>query len=68
MKTKRVRILVAMDDTGKWASHGSYTENDEVCREWICIDGLNECISYHWVEAEIPLPSAEVIEGAVTTD
>lgn len=68
MKTKRVRILVAIDDTGRWTSHGSYYEDDEVCREWICIEEMNTCISYHWIEADIPWPSAATITGNVSTE
>jgi hypothetical protein len=71
-KTKRVRILVVIDPTGKWESVGSHSWSDAETQEQ-----LDECYGdlgrppwgYHWIEAEIPLPVEEPdapIEGDVT--
>ena len=62
--TRRVRILVAIDSDGKWVSAGhGCGDNDP--KDWIMLDDLNEVVAYRWVEANVPLPSGElVIEGS----
>jgi hypothetical protein len=66
-RTQRVRILVAIDDGGRWSAIGASTMPDDQCREWIVIDGLSNHLSYYWVEAEVPLPTTPpTIDGVAT--
>lgn len=64
---KRVRVLVAIDHEGKWSSagydYGDGSGSDP--KEWLIIDGLSEHMSYHWVEADVPVPSESIVVGRV---
>ena len=63
MKTVKVRIAVAVDAQGNWASVGWSGKGDylrDVARE-----GVNEDGTLYWVEAEVPIPSVQVIQGEV---
>lgn len=61
-KCVRVRIAVAVDETGDWASAGWKSKSEHPKRHDdnladSALDGVvgrNACI--HWVEADIPLP------------
>jgi hypothetical protein len=64
----RVRILVAIDDNGKWSACGYYSNDDAATRDVIFIDDIGEHLSYHWVEADIPIPTPLTINGVVTED
>ncbi len=66
----RVRILVAVDDKGQWASAGYELKGDtNDPREWIAIDDLTEVMRYHWIEADVPLPeSGDTIVGEVVEE
>jgi hypothetical protein len=55
-KTVKVRILVAVDCSGNWTSHGHSGESDTAMKDWIDIDNLEYGEVYHWVEADVPLP------------
>jgi len=65
----RVRIAVAIDDTGLWSAVGNcaYEDDQEA------IDAANDylpsesspCRQVVWVEADIPVPDSEVVEGKV---
>lgn len=61
--TKRVRLLVAIDDCGHWTCFGGTNISDDEAREWICTDDMNEHMSYHWIEADVPLPASITVEG-----
>ena len=64
--TVRVRILVAVDDRGQWSSGGyhlAHHKSQPDPREWMSIDDLTEHLSYHWIEADIPVPTITTIEG-----
>lgn len=61
--TKRVRILVAIDSEGKWTSAGYDYGNGNDPHDWIMLDDLGPHMSYHWVEADVPLPVSTTIEG-----
>jgi hypothetical protein len=69
-KTVRVRILVLVSPDGRWNS-GGYTEAKTIDDlSWVC-DGmpddveLSECRQV-WVEADVPIPEPEAIEGRVS--
>lgn len=65
--TVRVRILVAVDTEGKWASFGHAEHTDKEAKGSIFFDDLKEIFRWSWIEAEIPLPEAEqTIEGSVS--
>jgi len=64
-KTTRVRILVAVDKQGGWVSHGHSSGDDDEAMDWIAVHDLIDPITYHWLEADIPLPEIAVVEGRV---
>lgn len=64
MKTIKVKILIATDDEGKWSSAGYCDDMNP--REWICLDNLSESVTFHWVEAEVPAPEPQTIQGNVS--
>lgn len=65
VNTKRVRVLVAIDDRGEWSAFGSH-HGDKDSRDRIFIDDLHEHTIYRWVEADVPIPTEETIEGDVS--
>lgn len=65
-KTVRVRIAVAIGDDGQWNCCGWRGCADEDARG-IASDTLeSEQFVIHWVEADIPVPQPQTIEGAGT--
>ena len=66
-KTVRVRIAVAVGESGDWAASGSKAlfGVDSVD---IAVESLDESGQYavSWVEADVPLPESETVEGKVT--
>lgn len=67
IKTVRVRILVAVDEAGKWTSAGYAGDTD--AKDWIMLDDLGETIAYRWVEADVPLPEVDItVEGTCQPD
>jgi len=68
-RTQRVHILVAIDGKGNWAS-GGYGLNGESHdpHEWIAIDDLDTLLSYHWIEADVPIPQETTIADVATPD
>lgn len=69
-KTVRVRVLVAVDRKGAWVSFGASSETDAVAKEWIATESLEAGEIYHWIEADVPLPTeaGPTIEGEVLAD
>lgn len=62
-KTVRVRIAVAVDETGDWSASGwrltpgrsPAGHYDEM--QGIALDGvMGKHVVYHWIEADIPIP------------
>lgn len=66
MQTIKTRILVAVDEKGVWTAAGYHNNPDP--REWIALDDLTECVAFHWVEAEIPIPVPQTFTGTVSND
>lgn len=62
--TVRVRILVAVDKDGDWTCHG-YHDCKDAMRE-IFTDTLGVGERYTWVEADVPKPAVDVVEGEVS--
>lgn len=63
--TVRVRILVAVDRLGQWQTYGWFDATDETARADIYVDDLVPGERYTWVEADVPKPAADVVEGDV---
>lgn len=63
--TVRVRILVAVDDKGQWAATGYHRYDEEEARDIVFTDDLGEALAYHWIEADVPIPTPLTIEGVV---
>ena len=69
MKTVKVRIAVAVDTQGNWASSGWSEKGDQVDINEYMADIARECVgegeALYWVEAEIPMPEVQTIQGDV---
>lgn len=70
MKTKRVRIAVAIGPDGEWTSWGfsgdkSGRIDDEELIDYALDTMSSEVANVHFVEAYIPLPDSATIEGEV---
>lgn len=64
----KIQIAVAINENGDWCAFGSSDICDEDCRQEamdnVPADGrmiMNVC----YVEADVPLPKVEIIEGKV---
>ena len=55
--TVRVRILVAIDRDGKWTALGAWSYTDDEMKDLIFTDNLDPGEVYHWIEANVPLPT-----------
>ena len=65
-KIVRVRIAVAVSPNGEWAAAGySGNKSDNDVKEMVFIDGLPDGEQFHWIEADVPIPQVETIEGKV---
>lgn len=66
MKTVRVRIAVAVTESGDWSACGGKGMLDEDCRS-AALDGLGDgdIDSVHWIVADVPIPESTQIEGTV---
>lgn len=77
-ETVRVRIAVAVDQSGNWSAYGANDEPERAMKMTasdsrsvhdVVADFGNETVeAFHWVEANIPLPIAAVIEGEVSPE
>ena len=69
MKTVKVRIAVAVDSQGNWAASGWSGKGDPgAASDYmadIARDGVGEGEALYWVEAEIPMPEVQTIQGDV---
>lgn len=61
--TVKVRIAVAVDDCGNYVAYSDgWKKSWEDCME-LMLDDLNPGEARYWVEAELPLPDANIIAG-----
>ena len=66
-KTVRVRIAVAIAPDGTWASGGYWRhKNDKERADNVFLDVISEHEQIHFIEADVPVPIASTIEGALT--
>lgn len=74
MKTMKVRIAVAINDKGEWSSFGYHLNGREesdtdICLQGMALEGLESgmgfCEMVHFIEAEIPIPESQTIQGEV---
>lgn len=68
MKTVKVRIAVAVNADGNWNSSGWKKAKDSDAMD-LAQEGLQEissCEKVYWVEADIPIPEPEIVQGKVT--
>lgn len=69
MKTVRVRIAVAIDKNGIWNCAGWKQTDKIISDDYIsaaAIDGIDSAeVIVHFVEADIPIPESETIEGEI---
>ena len=63
MKTVKVRIAVAVDPDGNWNAYG-WTDADGVAME-LALEGVASGEARYWVTAELPVPPAPEVAGAV---
>ena len=64
-KTVRVRIAVAVCPNGEWLAHGMSGQDDDEVLLYVVGRAENEVL--RWVEADIPLPEPQTIEGEVVS-
>lgn len=67
MKTVRVRIAVAITPDGLWACAGNWDAPDDELMSF-AIDRLycqQQEADYYWIEADVPVPTTNVIIGEV---
>jgi hypothetical protein len=64
-KTVRVRFPVAINSKGEWAAFGLWHYNDAQMKGSVFVDDMSEGEIFHYIEADVPLPVAETIEGKV---
>lgn len=61
----KVRIALVINEHGQWSSGGHYKQTDEQAMS-IAVEMLDEVGSaerQYFIEAEVPLPKAETIQG-----
>lgn len=64
-RTVRVRIAVAVTPDGAWSAFGYSGYDEKGVKESVFIDDLPEGEQFHWIEADVPIPVATTIPGAV---
>lgn len=74
MKTKQVRIALAIDSEGHWVAHGESDADDEnAVMNVLELYGTNidepfEPVQTYWVEAEVEIPEDKTVQGTVTPE
>jgi hypothetical protein len=63
--TVRVRIAVAANAHGHWSAHGSSSRTEKAVTRCVVGDVAGGPV-VAWVEADVPLPSAPVVQGEVS--
>lgn len=65
-KTVRVRIAVAVDIEGQWVAHAIWRHSDKENQENLFFDDLHDGECHYFVEATLPVPLPQTVEGEVT--
>lgn len=66
MATVKVRIAVAVTPEGEWNACGwSGAESDDD-KMSICVDSLASGEKRYWLEAELEVPSVDVVQASVS--
>lgn len=63
-KTVRVRIAVVVAVDGRWSAYGDSEYGDEDCATSAEV-GFEGSQSTHFIEADVPIPQPQTIEGTV---
>lgn len=63
-ETVRVRIAVAVDPDGDWHSCGSRGVEEADAKSF-AYEGTEQFPIISWIEADIPIPKPQTIEGEV---
>jgi hypothetical protein len=63
----RVRIAVGIERSGEWHAVGDSALKDDRAVGWLTLPA-NIPWSLHWIEADVPLPVSETIEGRVVME
>ena len=61
----RVRIAVAVNSKCEWAAFGFSKNTDKEMKEAVFVDDMAEGEQFHWIEADVPVPQEQIIEGEV---
>lgn len=64
--TIRVRIAVAVCPTGEWSASGYHGYDDAATKDCVFTDDLPAEMTWHWIEADVPLPVEQLLKGRVT--
>lgn len=66
-KTIRVRIAIAISPDESWAAYGYWdAKTDKDIKEGLFFDGIADGEQIHWIEADVPVPFGQTIQGEVT--
>lgn len=68
MKTVKVKIAVAVDPDGDWNANGWSSADDDIMMMDLVVDTLKDGEARYWVEAELPVPETQSVQGQVTPD
>lgn len=66
MATVKVRIAVAVTPEGDWSAcgwSGTASDDDKMS---ICVDSLASGEKRYWLEAELEVPSVDVVQSSVS--
>lgn len=66
LKTIKVRIAVAVNETGNWDAYGRDCHSDiTAINQVLCQMPANKHNGIYFVEADLPVPTAETYQGEV---
>lgn len=66
MATVKVRIAVAVDDTGNWNACGWKNAPNDAEKMDLCVESLNDGEARYWLEAELALPEVLALQASVS--
>jgi hypothetical protein len=67
MVTVKIRILVAVNADGEWECLG-YSGMTDGKQDLDLFGNIDPPVSFHWVEAEIPVPETTTLPGLVVPE